>query len=171
METDATHRIVELDSSGIDSVEHLWRAMVAHHAQVTEGTWPVREQDLAWRMRRAEYEKWLAEGTGWLLSAVPIGGGAPDGYAALTVHKPGATFDLGDPVGDLESLAVSPEARGTGVGTMLIDACRRKLGELGVRNWIVTAMDANDGALRLYEREGFRPFARVLVEPLSPGGD
>lgn len=171
MEIDATHRIVELDAAQIDSVEGLWRSMVAHHEEVVDGAWPIRDQDATWRMRRAEYAEWLSDGSGALLTAVPLTGGGPDGYAAIRVVPSGATFDLGDPLGELESLVVSPAARRAGVGTLLIEASRRKLVERGARHWIVTAVDGNDAALRLYEREGFRPFSRMLAEPLSPRGD
>ena len=145
--------------------------MVAHHGEVVGDAWPIRKQDDAWRMRRAEYEKWLGDDTGRMFIAIPRDGGAPDGYAVLTVHPTGPTFDHGELVGDLESLAVSPAARGAGIGTLLIDHCRQILLARGVRAWVVTAVDSNAAALRLYEREGFRPFARVLAEPLSPADD
>lgn len=145
--------------------------MVAHHAKVAGDAWPIRNLDDSWRMRRAEYERWLGDGTGRMFTAVPHDGGAPDDYAVLTVHPTGPTFDHGELVGDLESLAVSPEARGAGIGTLLIDTCRQILLERGIRAWIVTAVESNASALRLYEREGFRPFARVLAEPLSRAGD
>lgn len=169
--TQATHRIVEVEAADIDVVEGLWRSMTAHHAEVAGAAWPIRNEDDSWRMRRAEYEKWLGGGTGRMFIAVPFDGGDPDGYAVLTMHPTGPTFDHGEVVGDLESLAVSPDARGAGIGTLLIANCRQILLEHGVRAWVVTAVDSNAGALRLYEREGFRPFARVLAETLSPTGD
>ncbi len=171
MQAPPSHQIVEVDAAGIGVVETLWRSMVAHHAEVAGDAWPIRDQDDSWLMRRAEYEKWLGDGTGRMFTAVPRDGGSPDGYAVLTVHPTGPTFDHGELVGDLESLAVSPDARGAGIGTLLIDTCRQLLIERGVSAWIVTAVDANAAAQRLYEREGFRPFARILAEPLSPAGD
>lgn len=170
MQGEPSHRIVEVDAGGIEVVEGLWRSMVAHHAEVAGDSWPIRNGDDSWRMRRAEYARWLGDGTGQMLTAVPLGGGEPDGYAVLTIHPTGPTFDHGELVGDLESLAVSPTARGSGVGTLLIRACRRILLDRGVSAWIVTAVDSNAGAQRLYEREGFRPFARILAEPLNPAG-
>jgi ribosomal protein S18 acetylase RimI-like enzyme len=170
-DAEATHRIVEVDVAGIDVVEELWRSMLAHHAEVTAEAWSIRNADDSWRMRRAQYEKWLSDGTGQIFTAVPRDGGAADGYAVLTVHPTGPTFDHGEQAGDLESLAVSPAARGAGVGTLLIDHCRQILLERGVGSWIVTALDPNVDAQRLYEREGFRPFARILAERLSPAGE
>lgn len=55
------------------------------------------------------------------------------------------------------------EARGAGIGTMLIEACRERLREQGVRYWAVAVVEDNADATRLYERVGFRPFYRQLL--------
>jgi GNAT superfamily N-acetyltransferase len=155
-----------LPAGEVDRVEHLWRAMVSHHRDVAAG-WPVRDAADSWRRRRAEYAGWLERERGWLLAAMPAGGDVPDGYAMVTVHAPGPTFALGEEVGDLESLAVAPEARGAGVGTLLLAEARQLLRSRGVRHWTVSAVDGNVDALRLYSREGFRPFYRTLMAPLD----
>jgi ribosomal protein S18 acetylase RimI-like enzyme len=164
------HLIAELRVAEIDRVEALWREMVVFHEQVVEGAWPVRTPAEAWRRRRAQYAEWVAEGTGWLLAAVPAGAraGPPTGYAMVTVQPPGATWDLGEQIGEIESLAVAEHARGTGVGTLLIAAARERLREAGARYWGVGVVEVNDGAVRLYEREGFRPFYRLMLAPIDP---
>jgi ribosomal protein S18 acetylase RimI-like enzyme len=138
--------------------------MVEHHASVSD--LPTRDPADAWRLRRVQYVEWVGEGTGWLLAAIAPGG-AVDGYAMVTAHPVGPTFRLGDQVGDLESLAVSPAARGAGVGTLLVAAARDVLRERGVENWTVSVVEANVGAVRLYEREGFRPFSRTMIAPVG----
>jgi GNAT superfamily N-acetyltransferase len=155
------HLVETVGVEGIDRVEPLWRAMVEHHRSVS--AFAVRTPDEAWRRRRLDYERWLADGASFLLVAVRSPGGVADGYAAVHIHDGSPTFALGEPIGDLESLAVAEVARGSGVGTLLIDAARQRLREAGVSTWTVSAVDANPGALRLYEREGFRPFYRTLV--------
>ena len=70
---------------------------------------------------------------------------------------------MGERVGELESLAVYADARGAGVGTQLIQAARERLRADGVEYWGVEVMDANTGAARLYEREGFGPWSRALL--------
>jgi GNAT superfamily N-acetyltransferase len=98
-----------------------------------------------------------------MLLALREPGGEADGYAVVRVQGASPTFDLGEPMGDLESLAVAEDARGQGVGALLIGAARERLRDAGVEHWTVSAIDANPGALRLYEREGFRPFFRTLL--------
>jgi hypothetical protein len=109
------HRIETVDLSTLDRVEPLWLAMVAYHRSVSD--LQVREPAETWRRRRAEYAAWLESGDAFILLAVPDGGGDAEGYAAVRIHAAGSpTFDLGEPVGDLESLSVAEAARGTGVG-------------------------------------------------------
>jgi len=155
------HRIETLDGAGIDRLEPLWTAMVEHHRAVS--SLPVRTADEAWRRRRLEYAAWLADGAGFILVAVREPGGEDDGYAAVRIHGGSATFDLGEPIADLESLAVADGARGQGVGSLLIGAARERLRAAGVVTWTVGVVEANAGAVRLYEREGFAPFWRTLI--------
>jgi ribosomal protein S18 acetylase RimI-like enzyme len=169
----SSHRIVPLGVKEVDRVEHLWKAMVAHHRRVGDGDWPVRSDEDAWSVRRKEYVEWLggeAEGEeARMLAAVrrddPTG--APDGYAVLTIGRPGATWELGERTGELESLAVADEVRGQGIGTLLIDACRELLRAEGVAYWAVAVVEANEEATALYERAGFRPCYRNLLAEID----
>jgi hypothetical protein len=97
------------ETTDVERVKALWIAMVEHHGEVTG--LPVRDGEESWRRRRVEYAEWLAGGRTFVLLAVPEAGGEPDGYALVRVRDGGSTFDLGEPVGELESLAVSPRAR------------------------------------------------------------
>lgn len=119
--------------------------MVAHHDEVIGANWKVREAGAAWELRRAQYVKWLDNGDAWMLIAMAATGDEAVGYAVLSAHRSGPTFDLGDLVGDLESLAVAPDARGAGIGSALIEACREILRGRGVRIWSVSLVDGNRG--------------------------
>src|ERR1700761_459207 len=160
------HRIVELEVGDVDLVEGLWKEMVGHHRELTGHTYPVRDTETAWRRRREQYVSWLESGAGSLY-LVPGEGAeaAPLGYAFLRVTSSGATWNLGDRVGDLESLSVTAAARGLGIGTELIARCRERLAELGVKWWTVSVISVNEGAIDLYEREGFIDFWRSMVAP------
>lgn len=162
--------IVDAGAPGIDRVEGLWREMVEHHRQVVGGTWPVRDSGDAWERRRAQYAEWIGAGTAWMLLAVPAEdrGGAPEGYAVVGIHPSSPSWDIGDRVGELESLVVAEAARGAGIGTLLIAAARDLLHGQGIEYWSVAVVEANAAAERLYERQGFRPYYRQMLAPVKP---
>jgi ribosomal protein S18 acetylase RimI-like enzyme len=137
--------------------------MVAHHDGLIGTEVPVRDADAAWDVRRAQYRAWLAEGTGFLRLARWAGSAEPIGYGFFRLVRSGPTFDLGDVRGEVESLAVGPAARGSGAGTALLAAGRAELRRRGCRFWTVSVLEANAGAVALYERSGFRPLTRDLV--------
>lgn len=167
----SAHRIVRYESGQIDRVERLWKEMVAHHRRVIDGEFPVRSEAEAWEKRRADYVEFLGAGAR-MLAAVPADDpdGEPLGYAVLSVGPGGASWDLSERVGEIESLSVAAAARGQGIGSALIEACRELLREEGVEYWSVAVVEVNDGATRLYERSGFRPFYRNLLGRVEDEG-
>ncbi len=77
--------------------------------------------------------------------------GSVVGYAGVMVVGPEA---------DVQTIAVAPEHRGTGLGASLLvqvidEALRRECGQV----MLEVAAD-NEAALRLYERHGFTPLAK-----------
>jgi ribosomal protein S18 acetylase RimI-like enzyme len=156
--------------SDVDGLEPLWGAMVEHHRDIAGHTWPVRDGGEAWSRRRKEYLAWLTDGTGTLFVAASGDRSDLVGYAMLRVHAPGATWDLGDVVGEIESLAVARDARGAGVGTDLIAVCRSELRNRSVEYWSVAVVEANEAAVRLYQREGFRAYYRNLLGRVDSAG-
>jgi ribosomal protein S18 acetylase RimI-like enzyme len=165
---DSAHRVVELDASEVDRVAHLFQELVEFHGEVVEGVWPVRRPQDAWAHRRGQYLEWLGEGRARMLAAVRATEpqATPDGYAVLSIGPGGASWDLGERIGELETLTVAEAARGQGIGTMLIEACREQLRAEGVRHWGVAVVEANEGAIRLYRWAGFRPYYRNLLAEL-----
>jgi ribosomal protein S18 acetylase RimI-like enzyme len=152
----------------IDGLESLWRAMLDHHRSVTAEQWPVRPPDESWRRRRQQYKKWLQDGSGLLFLAHAAEDGSPVGYLMCMLVESGPTFDLGPEYAGVESLSVSPDARGAGVGTKLLEACQATLRERGVAYWAIDFLADNDGAGRLYERLGFMPWRHTLLAPVEP---
>jgi ribosomal protein S18 acetylase RimI-like enzyme len=161
------YNVIVAGAGRLDEVGPLFKGMVEHHRVVTGDQWPVREAEQAWQRRRRQYSAWLAGGRSWLLLADAAAGGQPAaGYAMVRLTEPGPTWDLGATMGELESLAVAEQARGQGVGTMLMDASRDLLRARGASFWSVGVVEANTDAVRLYERAGFQPFYRQLLGPL-----
>jgi ribosomal protein S18 acetylase RimI-like enzyme len=70
-----------------------------------------------------------------------------------------ALFQRGLRPGELlmDGIAVSPRARGGGIGTKLLEALKQCAAEEGYRTIRLDVIDTNDGARRLYERLGFVP--------------
>jgi len=159
------YRVIELDVAEVDRVEHLFKELVAFHRGVAGEDWPVRSEEAAWAHRRAEYVSWLGDGRARMFVAVSEGDGdgVPLGYAVLSVKSSSASWDVGERIGELETLAVAPEARGQGVGSLLIEVCRERLREEGITHWGVAVVEANADATRLYQRVGFRAFYRQLL--------
>ena len=56
----------------------------------------------------------------------------------------------------IAGIALLPEHRGRGIGTMMIAAARRKAHRTGAGELSLLCFESNPGARRLYEREGFR---------------
>jgi ribosomal protein S18 acetylase RimI-like enzyme len=161
---------IEITPGGLPDVDvlaPLWMAMVEHHRAVVAGRVPVRPADEAWARRRTEYVSWLEDGSGLLHLARREGAAEVVGYAMCHLVPSGPTFDLGDIRGDVESLAVSPRARGEGVGTALLGAVRAELERRGCRHWSISVAADNTAAVRLYERVGFRPLVHTMQAPLT----
>ena len=60
-----------------------------------------------------------------------------------------------DDEGEFRMLAVSPAARGRGVGQALVELCLRRARELGYAGIRMSTMDRMTSAHRVYERLGF----------------
>lgn len=151
----------------VESVAGLWMTMVEHHRAVAAEPWPIRDAQQAWTLRQAQYLGWLADGDGILLLARTSGSAEPVGYCFCEMTGIGPTFDLGERIGDVGSLVVAREARGAGVGTALLSACRKELARRGIAYWTIGVVEGNNGALALYERVGFKPFLRELLAPVD----
>ena len=67
------------------------------------------------------------------------------------------TWRTGALVAEIETLSVLPAARGAGVGSALLDRIDAELESAGVHDVLIGAFVGNTGAIRLYERRGFRP--------------
>ena len=75
-----------------------------------------------------------------------------------------APFDYLDPVAvgsfHINILAVYPEFRGRGVGSMLLDHAKHLAKSKGFDRLSLAVFEENSGAVRLYQRHGFKEAAR-----------
>ena len=105
-------------------------------ASCTRTGWPSPTRSCCWRRSTAQ----------------------PIGYALVHLRGPEETWQTGDRIGVLETLAVLPDERGRGVGSALFERIYAELRELGVTELEVAVISKNAAALRFYERHGLLPF-------------
>ena len=155
-------------------VKPFWKAMLESYVRLSGPDFVVRDPNEAWARRHDEYHMWLNEGAGMLFLATdPDQADKIVGYAAVKFTASGSAFDMGERFGELESLAVSEEARGAGLGTQLIEACRKELEKREISYWSLDVLAVNEDAQRLYERSGFHPFMLRMIrrtDSLGTGG-
>jgi ribosomal protein S18 acetylase RimI-like enzyme len=146
----------------VGELEPLWLSMFDHHLSTGAAGLPVIERSESWARRRALYEQLLASHD--TVVVVVRRRSAAVGYAFARVHVgPDDTWDTGDRIGEVESLAVLPAERGRGLGTLLLDCAEAVLEHLGARDVMIGVMAGNDDAQRFYERRGMTPAVVKLL--------
>jgi GNAT superfamily N-acetyltransferase len=146
----------------LDAVRPLWLAMRDHHGEIAPELGTLRGDDDSWRRRRAQYETWLQDPRAFVLLARNADG-ACIAYAFVRAEDGRSPTWEGEGSSlDLESLSVAPQARGTGVGGRLLALVREEVDRRGYDGLYITAVAANSGALRFYDREGFAPAFVIL---------
>ncbi len=80
------------------------------------------------------------------------------------------TFPLGAGYGELYTLAVLPQSRGSGVGTALPDAVDAALADRAITNLTVALMAQNEAAIRLYRWRGLTP-GELIMYRIGPQPD
>jgi ribosomal protein S18 acetylase RimI-like enzyme len=150
----------------VDELEPLWLALFDHHANVRVKGVPVIDRALSWPRRRALYERVLPTPDAFVLIARRQG--RPVGYVLAHVHDDGPddTWPTGERIAEIESLAVLPEERGAGLGTLLLDVAEERLAAAGVRDLRLVVLTGNEAAQRFYERRGM---SRVLIGMIKLG--
>ncbi|MFV8753672.1 GNAT family N-acetyltransferase [Nannocystaceae bacterium ST9] len=99
------------------------------------------------------------------LVVVAIDAATLHGYAVLTF---GFDLEWGGRDAFVTELWVVPEARGRGLGERLLQAADSHARAAGVGALHLVVRHENEGARRLYEREGFKAVPRLLMtKPLD----
>jgi ribosomal protein S18 acetylase RimI-like enzyme len=144
----------------LDLLGPLWVAVHHRHAESMPELAPYVDDEETWRVRRALYVELLAKPETILLLASV--GAATVGYGLAHVLPTddswiADTWVTGPRVGEIESLSVLPEYRGSGLGSELLRRLEAHLHQLGVHDLILGALAGNHDAIRLYERHGYQP--------------
>jgi ribosomal protein S18 acetylase RimI-like enzyme len=144
----------------IDGLEPLWLALHRHHREVA--VVPVQADDgLSWELCRANYRRHIAAGDGFLIIADRHDITA--GYAMVVLRAgPDDTYPFTGRFAEVLTLVVSPDERGCGIGSALLDAVDTELTARGISDQVISVMAGNAAAQRLYERRGFVPGEVIL---------
>ena len=154
--------MVEIELGGtddIDSLRDLWLELHHHHAEVAPQTAPFADDESSWRVRAGSYREWLSDPRSFLLLARD--GERLVAYACVRVFESGDdlrdAWVVPDVIAELETLVVSADLRGAGLGNRMLDEVDAELARRGIEEIQVGLIPGNDGAQRLYESRGFEP--------------
>jgi ribosomal protein S18 acetylase RimI-like enzyme len=144
----------------LDLVEPLWVAVHHRHAETMPQLAPYVSDSETWLVRRGLYEELLVKPDTLLLLAEADG--AAIGYGLAHVMPVDDTWipdtwATGTRIGEIESLSVLPQYRGSGLGSELLGRLEDHFRDRGVTDLILGALAGNQDAIRLYERRGYRP--------------
>ncbi|HEY1640661.1 MAG TPA: GNAT family N-acetyltransferase [Streptosporangiaceae bacterium] len=156
-------RPVELhrgSAADLPLLEPLWVSVHHQHAESMPELAPYVDDSRTWAERSVLYAGLLARPQTILLLA--RAGRELVGYGLAHVMTAagswaGDTWQTGAQIGEIESLAVLPSWRGRGIGGRLLDELERELAATGVHDLVIGVLPGNTGAVRLYQRRGFRP--------------
>ncbi len=160
----------------IDALGPLWIGVHAQHQASMPELAPYVTAQESWAARRALYAEVFAKPDTVLLLA--RAGDELVGYGLAHVLETAGTWiadtwQRGERVGEIESLAVVPSRRGEGIGTALLDVLEAELRAIGVEDLILGVLAGNVAAQRLYARHGYRPtwlyMSRGAADESSPG--
>lgn len=141
-------------------LEPLWVSVHHRHAESMPELAPYVDDERTWAERGALYAELLAKPDTILLLARSATGLVGYGLAHVMAAAgtwTADTWQTGERLGEIESLAVLPSYRGQGIGSRLLDALEAELAAMGVRDLVIGVLPGNTAAIRLYQRRGFRP--------------
>ena len=162
----------------IDLLAPLWVAVHHQHVASMPELAPYVDDEETWRTRRALYRELLAK-PGTILLIAMLGDRAI-GYGLAHVLDVAETWipdtwQTGRRIGEIESISVLPEHRGSGLGSALLDELEEQLARAGVDDLILGVLPGNADAIRLYERRGYRStwmyLSRLRGRPGHPSHD
>jgi ribosomal protein S18 acetylase RimI-like enzyme len=115
----------------------------------------------SWERRRHSYVEWLSSAGAFLL--VASRGERTLGFALVTFAGAYSGWESGERVAELKDIVVAPAARGQGIGSALLDRLEAELASVGVSEYRLNVIAANEDAIRLYRRRGMTHVTTVML--------
>ena len=159
-------------AADLELLRPFWLALHRIHQEADPQLAPHVSDETSWSRRRALYEHCLESPDAFLL--LVRRDGDLIGYAMVAVEPDGDvlwsdTWEVGDKVAELETMYLVPEERGRGLGGLLLDTVEAELESRGIRDLAIGAVPGNSGALRFYERRGYRPTWTIVTRFAARG--
>ena len=164
--------IERADVAQLDRVRPLWQGMQEHHARIAVRVgeiWPIRSASSSWVLRRESYTEWLGHPGAFLLIARLDGSDL--GYLLRRATSGWTVLDTGPRTGCIESLAVHPDHRGTGVGGELMSRARSEFRAQGIETFVLSVFAENAGATHFYEEHGMTPTTVTYLGRIQNAND
>lgn len=158
--------VVPADSEVVDRLADMWVALArdqrGHGSHLRADTNRTRVRELLARYTASE---------GLLVAATDTdsGTGAPVGFVMFRVRS--GQYEVDTTRGLVENLYVGQGHRDNGVGSALLEAAERRLGERGVDVVSLEVMAPNEAARRFYRRHGYEPHRVELEKSVDDGSE
>jgi GNAT superfamily N-acetyltransferase len=160
--------IEELGPDQLDRARPLWFVLHEHHLALgspREIMATPRTSEESWRFRQEAVRSWVREEDGFALLATRDG--EPVGFAVARTQQSPGTWDIGERLGVLDILVVSPEERGRGTGRALMEEVRVRLRRTGVQVVAIDVLENNREAIDFYATAGAVEATRSYWLPLD----
>lgn len=149
----------------LPSVQPLWESLFDHQLAGGAAGLPVRPRDESWPLRLARYERLFERQPAFVLVANQ--GNQAVGYALAYADDP--IEEAGDgPVVTIESLVVTPELRGQGLGGWLLEEAEAEaIEQWGAEVCALEVMTGNESADGFFARAGFVERGETWLRPAA----
>ncbi len=144
-----------IERGGIDdvpSLRALWLELHHHHAAVGPDSGTFTDDETSWAVRSESYREWLSDPRSFVLLARDAG--RVVGYCLVRVFESGPdlrdAWAVPEVIAEVETLVVAAGARGSGLGSRLMDVAEAELDRAGITEVQIGLIPGNDGAQRLY---------------------
>lgn len=152
----------------IDRLRPLWLSLHRHHQRVGPGLGPFVSDTHSWEIMRTLFLRASEER---LLMCIEQAGAPVAMVSVAVIHDDitlADTWVTGRAVGEIEVLVVAAPLRGRGIGSALLEHAAARLRAAGINDLLISAIYPNQAAVRLYERQGFRPAWLEMIGARQP---
>ena len=151
----------------LEAAQPLWLALFEHHRTLPPGGAAVASvRDAADTLRRRQERFRRDLGGGEATLSLARDGDEAVGFAIVRLRAGEATFDTGEPVAELESMAVAPHRRAEGIGGALMRHVHERLAGQGVGFMSLTVLAGNEQAAAFYRRFGMTATHARMLGPV-----